>query len=135
MTGLLTGSVFLSQVTKTKSWLLEMLQSPPDVVSGAAKGLGGTAVDSHGRLFWLESRPTESGRLVIVKAGNEENEEAIDVTPKDFSVRTVAQEYGGGAFSISGDTLVFSNYKDQRLYKQSLDSKDSAPVPRENLAL
>ncbi|KAI3512083.1 hypothetical protein L1887_19263 [Cichorium endivia] len=100
-----------------------------DVVSGAAKGLGGTAVDSHGRLFWLESRPTESGRLVIVKAGNEENEEAIDVTPKDFSVRTVAQEYGGGAFSISGDTLVFSNYKDQRLYKQSLGSKDSAPVP------
>ncbi|KAL4556091.1 hypothetical protein LXL04_026559 [Taraxacum kok-saghyz] len=100
-----------------------------DVVSGASKGLGGTAVDSHGRLFWLESRPKESGRLVIVKGGNNENEEAIDVTPKEFSVRTVAQEYGGGAFSISGDTLVFSNYKDQRLYKQSLDSKDSTPVP------
>ncbi|KAL4560566.1 hypothetical protein LXL04_032719 [Taraxacum kok-saghyz] len=100
-----------------------------DVVSGASKGLGGTAVDSHGRLFWLESRPTESGRLVIVKGGNNENEESIDVTPKEFSVRTVAQEYGGGAFSISGDTLVFSNYKDQRLYKQSLDSKDSTPVP------
>lgn len=32
-----------------------------DVVSGASKGLGGTTVDSHGRLFWLESRPTESG--------------------------------------------------------------------------
>ncbi|XP_023739480.1 uncharacterized protein LOC111887540 [Lactuca sativa] len=100
-----------------------------DVVSGASKGLGGTAVDSHGRLFWLESRPSESGRLVIVKGGNDENEETIDVTPKEFSVRTVAQEYGGGDFSISGGTLVFSNHKDQRLYKHSLDSKDSAPLP------
>ncbi|KAI3743402.1 hypothetical protein L1987_61111 [Smallanthus sonchifolius] len=100
-----------------------------DAVSGASKGIGGTAVDSRGRLFWLESRPTESGRLVIVKGGNDDNEEAVDVTPKEFSVRTVAQEYGGGAFSISGDTVVFSNYKDQRLYKQSTDSKGSAPVP------
>ena len=32
-----------------------------DVVSGASKRLGGTAVDSHGHLVWLESRPNESG--------------------------------------------------------------------------
>lgn len=32
-----------------------------DVVSGASKRLGGTAVDGRGRLIWLESRPTESG--------------------------------------------------------------------------
>lgn len=32
-----------------------------DVVSGSSKRLGGTAVDAHGRLIWLESRPTESG--------------------------------------------------------------------------
>ncbi|PWA93891.1 hypothetical protein CTI12_AA065450 [Artemisia annua] len=100
-----------------------------DVVSGAAKGLGGSAVDDKGQLFWLESRPTESGRSVLVRGGSDENEEASDVTPKEFSIRTVAQEYGGGAFSISGETLVFSNYKDQRLYKQSIDSKDSAPLP------
>ncbi|GKE48747.1 hypothetical protein Tco_1480005 [Tanacetum coccineum] len=96
-----------------------------DVVSGAAKRLGGTAVDDNGRLFWLESRPTESGRSVLVRGGNGENEEASDITAKEFSIRTVAQEYGGGAFSISGETLVFSNYKDQRLYKQSIDSKGS----------
>ncbi|PWA93888.1 protochlorophyllide oxidoreductase [Artemisia annua] len=35
-----------------------------DVVSGAAKGLGGTAVDSNRQLFWLESRPTEAGHKV-----------------------------------------------------------------------
>ena len=32
-----------------------------DVVSGASKKLGGTAVDGRGRLIWLESRPTEGG--------------------------------------------------------------------------
>jgi hypothetical protein len=35
-----------------------------DVVSGASKGLGGTAVDSHGRLIWLESRPAEAGSVL-----------------------------------------------------------------------
>ena len=49
-------------------------------------------------------------------------DEAVDITPKDFAVRTVAQEYGGGAFTVSGDAVVFANYKDQRLYKQFLDS-------------
>ena len=34
-----------------------------DVVSGAEKRLGGTAVDELGRLFWLESRPAESGYI------------------------------------------------------------------------
>uniref|UniRef100_A0A2N9HSW5 Peptidase S9 prolyl oligopeptidase catalytic domain-containing protein n=1 Tax=Fagus sylvatica TaxID=28930 RepID=A0A2N9HSW5_FAGSY len=100
-----------------------------DVVSGSSKRLGGTAVDSHGRLIWLESRPTESGRAVLVKEAEKAGDEPVDITPKEFGVRTVAQEYGGGAFSVSGDTVIFSNYKDQRLYKQSIASKDSSPVP------
>lgn len=36
-----------------------------DVVSGSDKRLGGSAVDSLGRLFWLESRPTESGYFLL----------------------------------------------------------------------
>ncbi|KAL4649753.1 hypothetical protein ACB092_01G037100 [Castanea dentata] len=119
-----------SEVSKTAapygSW-----KSPitSDVVSGSSKRLGGTAVDSLGRLIWLESRPTESGRSVLVREAEKAGEEAVDITPKEFGVRTLAQEYGGGAFRVFGDTVVFSNYKDQRLYKQSLDSKDSSPVP------
>ena len=46
----------------------------------------------------------------------------MDVTPKEFGVRTLAQEYGGGAFTVSGDVVFFANYKDQRLYKQSISS-------------
>ncbi|XVF74166.1 hypothetical protein PTKIN_Ptkin13bG0038400 [Pterospermum kingtungense] len=102
-----------------------------DMVSGSSKRLGGTAVDSQGQLFWLESRPSESGRGVLVKEAVKPGDEPIDITPKEFSVRTVAQEYGGGSFSISGgrDTVIFSNYEDQRLYKQSINFQDSCPVP------
>lgn len=60
---------------------------------------------------------------MLVRQADSENDEPTDITPKDFAVRTVAQEYGGGAFSISGDFIIFSNYRDQRLYKQSISSK------------
>ncbi|WCJ35369.1 alpha/beta-Hydrolases superfamily protein [Euphorbia peplus] len=100
-----------------------------DIVSGSSKRLGGTSIDSHGHLFLLESRPTEAGRSVLVKVAEKPGEPPVDITPKDFSVRSTAQEYGGGAFSVSGDTVIFANYKDQRLYKQSIDSLDASPVP------
>lgn len=59
-------------------------------------------------------------REVLVKEPEKLGDENIDITPKEFSVRTTAQEYGGGAFMVSGDTIVFSNFEDQRLYKQSV---------------
>ncbi|KAM7280474.1 hypothetical protein ACFE04_007608 [Oxalis oulophora] len=106
-----------------------------EAVSGATKRLGGTAVDSHGHLIWLESRPTESGREVLVKEPEKPGEEPIDIIPRQFSVRSLVHEYGGAAFKIIGDTVVFSNYQDQRLYVQSITTtstrniKDSFPVP------
>ncbi|KAJ4966550.1 hypothetical protein NE237_018399 [Protea cynaroides] len=99
------------------------------VVSGAEKRLGGIAVDGRGRLVWAESRPTEAGRVVLVKEPEKAGEEPVDIIPKEFAVRTLAQEYGGGAFAVSGNMVVFSNYKDQRLYKQFIVSEDSFPLP------
>ncbi|KAM7474911.1 hypothetical protein LguiB_022154 [Lonicera macranthoides] len=100
-----------------------------DLVSGSDKRLEGYTLDSLGRLLWLESRPSESGRLVLVREAENPGDEPTDVTPNGFSVRSTVQEYGGGAFRVSGDWLVFSNFEDQRLYKQSLNSVDSTPVP------
>lgn len=87
-----------------------------DIVSGSVKHLEGFTVDSHGHLIWLETRPAESGRAVLVKESGE------DITPEDFNVRNTVHEYGGGSFGVSGDLLVFSNFEDQRLYKQLLSS-------------
>ncbi|KAI3922176.1 hypothetical protein MKX01_005865 [Papaver californicum] len=90
-----------------------------EVVTGAEKRLSGIAVDGHGRL-----------REVLVKEANEPGDEPIDITPKEFTVRTLAQEYGGKAFTVCGDTVVFSNYEDQRLYKQMIgDTRDSSINP------
>ncbi|CAK9150795.1 unnamed protein product [Ilex paraguariensis] len=100
-----------------------------DLVSGAEKRLEGLAVGPHNRLIWLESRPSESGRAVLVRESEKPGDEPTDITPKGFSVRTTVQEYGGGAFGVSGDLLIFSNYDDQRLYKQFLNSRDSTPIP------
>ncbi|KAL5992679.1 hypothetical protein ACLOJK_013598 [Asimina triloba] len=91
-----------------------------DVVSGAEKRLGGSAVDGAGCLLWVESRPSDAGRAVLVKESEKPGGKPLDITPEGFAVRTLAQEYGGGAFTVFGSTVVFSNYKDQRLYKQTI---------------
>jgi dipeptidyl aminopeptidase/acylaminoacyl peptidase len=41
-----------------------------------------------------------------------------DVTPPGFNVRTRVHEYGGGAYVVSRGTVWFSNFADQRLYRQ-----------------
>lgn len=59
---------------------------------------------------------------MLVREAEKAGDEPIDITPNGFSVRSTVQEYGGGAFRVSGDLLVYSNFEDQRLYKQSLNS-------------
>lgn len=61
-------------------------------------------------------------RMVLVRA-SPENQDPVDITPEDCSVRTVAMgSESGGAFTVLGDTVIFSNYQDQRLYKKSMTS-------------
>jgi dipeptidyl aminopeptidase/acylaminoacyl peptidase len=67
--------------------------------------------------YWMEMRPAEAGRHVIVRKSGEGS--IADVTPADFYARTTAHEYGGGAFVVDNGVVFFSNYKDQRLYRQT----------------
>lgn len=85
----------------------------------------GTIQVINGSLFWLESRPEEKGRGVIccLVDGNKK-----DITPKDYSVRTRAHEYGGGDFWGRDDKLIFANDKDQRLYLQCLNTNQVEPI-------
>ncbi|XP_020090128.1 dipeptidyl-peptidase 5-like isoform X1 [Ananas comosus] len=99
-----------------------------DVVAGAEKRLGGVALGGDGRLLWIETRPGEGGRAVIVKEPEKLEDKPLDVISSEFSARTLAQEYGGGAFAARDNVIIFSNYKDQRLYKQTVGG-NHAPVP------
>jgi dipeptidyl aminopeptidase/acylaminoacyl peptidase len=71
---------------------------------------------SGDNIYWLEIRPHEAGRYVIMRRAADGSID--DMTPKDFNVRTRVHEYGGGSFTVHGEVIYFSNFKDQRLYRQ-----------------
>ncbi|MGF6398164.1 dipeptidyl aminopeptidase/acylaminoacyl peptidase [Pseudomonas frederiksbergensis] len=72
-------------------------------------------VGQHG-LFWNEYRPEDAAcRIWRWRDG-----QARCLTPPTFSVRSRVYEYGGGAFCLTDDGLVFVNEADQQLYRQSL---------------
>ena len=75
-------------------------------------------------VYWLESRPHE-GRTVLVFKPCEGD--VVDVVPAGFNVRNSVHEYGGGAYFRSGSTLFFTNFDDQRLYRQ--DGVHGEPHP------
>lgn len=69
-------------------------------------------------LYWGELRPSEGGRIVIVR--KQPGCEPEDLTPANFSVRSRVHEYGGVAWIVDEKFLYFVNHADQRLYKQDL---------------
>jgi dienelactone hydrolase len=77
-------------------------------------------------IYWVEGRPQEQGRNVIVRAGPDGA--AADITPAGFNVRTRVHEYGGGSWLVAGGTCIFSNFSDQRLYLQRIGHSDPEPL-------
>ena len=73
--------------------------------------------------YWLERRPHEAGRSVVVSGR--------DLVPAPFDVRTRVHEYGGGAWAVAGGTVFFSNDKDQRLYRLERGAPHPEPLTPE----
>src|SRR3954469_24527274 len=94
-----------------------------ELVVRAAARLGEVAVDGDD-VWWSESRPTEGGRSVIVRRSADGT--VSDVLPPPWNARTRVHEYGGGAWTVSGGTLWFTEFSDQRLYR--LDAGGDTPV-------
>ena len=94
-----------------------------DDLVGAAVRLGETWLDGD-EIYWLEGRPTEGGRQVLVR--RDVDGRTTDLTAAPFDVRTRVHEYGGGAYVVAGGTVVFSNGPDGRLYR--LDPGVATPV-------
>ena len=68
-----------------------------------------------GTTWWLEGRPAEGGRVVLMES--EGGAEPTDVTPAGFNLRTMAHEYGGGGYCIHDGVAFCSSFEDQRLYR------------------
>ena len=97
-----------------------------DVIVSKSVGIGQSAFDGED-LYWIESRPDEGGRCVLVRLAPDGAR--TDVTPAPFNVRTRVHEYGGGAYVVSGGTVLFSNFADQRLYRVESGEEPRALTP------
>jgi dipeptidyl aminopeptidase/acylaminoacyl peptidase len=108
------------KVVKYGSW-----KSPitSDLIVTGTIGLGEIAFDGED-LYWIESRPSERGRSVIVRWTTEGT--VADVTPSGFNARTTVHEYGGGSYVVDNGTVYFSNFSDQQLYRQEKDQPPRA---------
>jgi len=66
-------------------------------------------------VYWIESRPAEGGRSVIVRW--RPGSETVDINPAPTNARTRVHEYGGGAMLAADGVVFFSNFSDQRVYR------------------
>jgi dipeptidyl aminopeptidase/acylaminoacyl peptidase len=108
------------QVAPYGSW-----KSPitPDLIVSETVGLGQIVLDGQD-IYWIELRPSEGGRSVIVR--RTPDGQVADMIPPPFNARTRVHEYGGGDYTVSNGTVYFSNFADQHLYRLT---PGSAPEP------
>lgn len=116
-----------SQVAPYGSWKSPITANL--IVTGTI-GLGGIALDGD-EVYWVEGRPAEAGRNVIVR--RTPDGKTADVTQSPLNVRTRVHEYGGGSFTVKDGIIYFSNFADQRLYKQRVGT--GTPLLQEPQAL
>lgn len=74
-----------------------------------------------GRRWWIEGRPEEGGRQVLVR--REPDGTIRRVTPEGFNARSRVHEYGGGATLVSGDLVVVSDFATGRLHAVDADGE------------
>ena len=95
----------------------------PEMVTAAGIRLGEIKADGTD-VYWLEGRPAEGGRNVIVRLGD--GNPPVDVTPEGYNVRNRVHEYGGAAYEVRDGVVYFSNFADQRIYRHRIGEQ---PVP------
>ena len=84
-------------------------------------------------VYWLENRPGEAGRCVVVRSGLD-GSAATDIVPAPFSARSRVHEYGGGAWCLSEGSIYFSNDQtspqglDRRLYQIRHLTTEPTPI-------
>src|SRR3989454_10213514 len=115
------NSMTMPQVAPYGSW-----KSPitADLIVSEIIGLAQLILDGQDT-YWIEMRPSEGGRSVTVQRTQQGPIESL--TTPSFSARTRVHEYGGGDYTVSQGTLYFSNFADQRVYRQ-LPGSEPQPI-------
>jgi len=101
-----------------------------DLIISDMVGLGQIVLDGED-IYWYEVRPSEGGRYVIVR--RTPDGEISDVNPAPYNARTRVHEYGGGSYTVSEGVVYFTNYADQRIYRQTPGGEPQALTPEGKL--
>jgi dipeptidyl aminopeptidase/acylaminoacyl peptidase len=101
-----------------------------DLIVRSTISLGQIALERDD-VYWIEQRPTEAGRSVVVR--RRADGQTVDVTPPGFNARTRVHEYGGGSYVVYDGRVYFSNFADQRVYRQDPGMAPRPITPAEDL--
>jgi len=97
-----------------------------DLITANVIGFAEHCIDGED-IYWSETRPQEQGRCVIMRRTPDGN--ISECTPPEFNVRTRVHEYGGGAFTVHQSVIYFCNFKDQHLYRQTVNGVPELLTP------
>jgi dipeptidyl aminopeptidase/acylaminoacyl peptidase len=75
-------------------------------------------------VYWGETRPSEAGRVTIMRRITDGS--ITEILSAPMSARSRVHEYGGGAFCVADGVIYFSNFNDNRMYRLV---PDATPVP------
>lgn len=78
-------------------------------------------------VYWLERRPSEKGRSVLVRRSPDG--QITDLTPPSRDVTTRVHEYGGGAWAIRNGNIVFSDRTDNAIWFRAANDTEFRCLP------
>jgi len=78
-------------------------------------------------ILWIEPRPAEEGRAVLVRRRTDGSR--TELTPTGFDARTRVHEYGGGAAWRHDGIVFFSHFGDGRVYRAEDNGEPRAVTP------
>jgi dipeptidyl aminopeptidase/acylaminoacyl peptidase len=91
----------------------------PSPISADLVAAGATPLSSimlrGGDIYWLAGRAAEAGRNTLMRR---QGSQVQEMTPAPFNARSRVHEYGGGAYAVAGDSVFFSHFADNRLYRK-----------------
>ncbi|NQT14433.1 MAG: hypothetical protein HQ582_16880 [Planctomycetes bacterium] len=87
-------------------------------IAAGSKRLGEVRIAGE-RVVWVEMRPSEGGRYVLLEATADGL--GRELLPPNFSARTRVHEYGGGVLAVGPRRIFAVSDTDQQLHELAID--------------
>ena len=98
-----------------------------DLIAAQSISLSEPRLDGE-QIYWLEGRPQELGRYVVVRA-NSLGGHGTDVTPKPYNARTRVHEYGGASWTVADGSSSSGSFGGRAKAVVKLQSIDQSGTP------